>query len=111
LSHYPPAPDQSLWVSGSPAPPRIAYQIWGQGTITKMVARYASGESLDRTLAWAVSELEGLVALAGLTASPRGIQERTSKVYRVGYLTPFALPFEANEIHIFEQALRERGYV
>ena len=111
LYHYPPAVDQTVWMSGSPAPHRIAGQIYVQGTITKMVAKYASGESIDKTLAWAASELEGFVALAGLVAPAKVITERTRRIYRVGYLTPFALPFEAEEIHVFEQALRERGYV
>jgi ABC-type uncharacterized transport system substrate-binding protein len=111
LYHYPPAADQTIWMSGSPAPPRIAYQIYVQGTITKMVAKYASGESIDKTLAWAVSELEGFVALAGLTAPARPVAQRAANVRRVGYLTPFSLPFEGDGIHIFEQTLRERGYV
>ena len=112
LYHYPPAPDQTVWVSASPAPPQIATQIYTQATITKMVARYTQGgESMDKTLAWAVSELQGLVALSGFAAPAKAATQQSGKVYRVGYLTPFGLQFEADGIHVFEQALRERGYV
>ena len=112
LYHYPPASDQTLWVSGSPAPPPIATQIYAQATITKMIARYTqSGESMDKTLAWAASELEGLIALSGFVAPAKAAVQQTGKVYRVGYLSPFTLPFEADGIHVFEQTLRERGYI
>ena len=112
LYHYPPAPDQTVWISGSPAPPPIATQIYTQATITKMIARYTQGgESLDKTLAWAASELEGLIALSGFAAPAKAAAQQTGKVYRIGYLTPFTLPFEADGIHVFEQTLRERGYV
>ena len=46
-------------VLAAPAPPKIAVQIYTQGTMTKMVARFAQGEPLEKTLAWAESELEG----------------------------------------------------
>jgi hypothetical protein len=49
LSHYPPTSDQTIWMSGSPAPHRIAYQIYVQGTVTKIVMKYASGESAYST--------------------------------------------------------------
>ena len=112
LYHYPPTPDQTVWISGSPAPHSIASQIYRQATITKMIAKYTQGgESMDRTLAWATSELEGLVALAGLVASAKAATQQMAKVYRIGYLTPFTLPFEADGIHVFEQTLRKRGYV
>ena len=112
LYHYPPAPDQTVWISASPAPPPIASQIYTQATITKMIARYTQGgESMDKTLAWAASELEGLIALSGFVAPAKAATQQTGKVYRIGYLTPFTLPFEADGIHVFEQTLRERGYV
>jgi ABC-type uncharacterized transport system substrate-binding protein/ABC-type glycerol-3-phosphate transport system substrate-binding protein len=112
LYHYRPAPDQTGWISGSPAPPPIATQIYTQATITKMIARYTQGgESMDKTLAWAASELEGLIALSGFVAPAKAATQQTGRVYRIGYLTPFTLPFETDGIHVFEQALRERGYV
>ncbi|HKQ26233.1 MAG TPA: ABC transporter substrate binding protein [Burkholderiales bacterium] len=112
LTHYPPASDQTLWISGSPAPSPIAAQIYARATITKMVARYTqSGDSMDKTLAWAASELEGLIALSGFVVPAKAAAQQTGKVLRVGYLSPFTLPFEADGIHVFEQTLRERGYI
>jgi putative ABC transport system substrate-binding protein len=112
LYHYPPTPDQTVWISGSPAPPAIATQIYTQATITKMIARHTQGgESMDKTLAWAASELEGLIALSGFAAPAKAAARQTRKVYRIGYLSPFTLPFEADGIHVLEQTLRERGYV
>ena len=112
LYHYPPGPDQTVWISGSPAPPPIAIQIYSRATITKMIAKYTQrGESMDKTLAWAASELEGLIALSGFVAPAKAAAQQTGKVYRIGYLSPFTLPFEADGIHVFEQALRERGYI
>ena len=32
-----------------------------QGTLTKMIVRHMQGESLDRTLSWAESEVEGFL--------------------------------------------------
>ena len=60
LSHYPiKGGDQKAGVTCSPAPPLVAAQIWSQAVQAKMIVRYAKGESLERTLDWASSELEG----------------------------------------------------
>ena len=60
LYHYPdPHHRQTLSIAGAPAPANIAYQIYNQGLQTKMVVRYAQGESMDSVLSWAESELEG----------------------------------------------------
>jgi hypothetical protein len=44
---------------GTPEPPKIAVQICTQGIMTKMTVRHIRGESVERTLAWAESEIEG----------------------------------------------------
>jgi ABC-type glycerol-3-phosphate transport system substrate-binding protein len=60
LYHYPnPYNHQILTVAASPAPPKIAVQIYSQGIHTKMVVRIIQGEPMEKTLAWAESELEG----------------------------------------------------
>jgi ABC-type glycerol-3-phosphate transport system substrate-binding protein len=60
LYHYPPTSDQIVWIASAPAPPAIATQIYSQATLTKMIARYTQGgETMDRAIAWAASELEG----------------------------------------------------
>ena len=62
LYHYPPKPGQVLSVAGYPAPPKIAAQIYTQAIMTKMVAKVTSGgESIDKTIGWAASELEGFM--------------------------------------------------
>ena len=62
LYHYPPKPGQVLSVAGYPAPPKIAAQIYTQAIMTKMVAKVTSGgESIDKTIGWASSELEGFM--------------------------------------------------
>ena len=45
----------------APAPPKIAHQIYTQAIMTKMVVRFMKGEAMERTLAWAESELEGFM--------------------------------------------------
>jgi hypothetical protein len=61
LYHYPnPYKHQILSISASPAPPKIAQQIYAQATLTKMCVRFHQGEAMEKTLAWAESELEGL---------------------------------------------------
>jgi len=60
LSHYPPKPGQILSVSAFPAPPKIAAQIYVQAVMTKMVGK-AVQESVDKSIAWATSELEGFM--------------------------------------------------
>ncbi len=58
--NYPPKADQVVWIAGSPAPPKIANQIYTQAIMPKMVAKFTQGgESLDKVLSWAASELEG----------------------------------------------------
>ena len=60
LYHYPnPHNHQILSVAAAPAPPRIAHQIYTQAIQTKMVVRMRQGEAIERTLAWAESEVEG----------------------------------------------------
>jgi hypothetical protein len=48
-----------LSVGGAPAPPQIAHQIHAQGLMTRMVVRHLRGEPMDKTLAWAETEVEG----------------------------------------------------
>ena len=49
-------------ISGAPAPAPIATQMYTQGTITKMIAKYTQGgEAMDKVIAWASSELEGFM--------------------------------------------------
>jgi len=60
--NYPPRADQIVSISGSPAPVRIANQIYTQATMTKMIAKCTqSGESVDKAIGWAASELEGFM--------------------------------------------------
>jgi ABC-type glycerol-3-phosphate transport system substrate-binding protein len=62
LYHYPnPYNHQILSIAAAPAPPRIAFQIYTEGLQTKMIVRYMQGEPLEKTLAWAESELEGFM--------------------------------------------------
>ena len=62
LYHYPnPHQHQILSIAASPAPPKIAVQIYTQGLMTKMAVRHAGGESVDQTIGWAAKELEGFM--------------------------------------------------
>src|SRR5450432_4604438 len=62
LFHYPnPYNHQKLSISASPAPPKVAQQIYTQATLTKMAVRFYQGEAMEKTLAWAESELEGFM--------------------------------------------------
>jgi len=62
LYHYPnPYNHQILSVAAAPAPPKIAVQIYSQAIHTKMVVRFMQGEPLEKTLAWAESEIEGFM--------------------------------------------------
>lgn len=62
LYHYPnPYNHQKLSIAASPAPPKIAQQIYTQATLTKMALRYAQGEKMENTLAWAEGECEGFM--------------------------------------------------
>ncbi len=60
LYHYPnPYNHQILSIAAAPAPPKIAAQIYTQGLMTKMTVRHLQGEPMEKTLAWAESEVEG----------------------------------------------------
>jgi len=62
LFSYPdPYHQQVLSIAASPAPPKIAQQIYAQATMTKMCLRYARGEKMEDTLAWAEGECEGFL--------------------------------------------------
>ncbi len=62
LYHYPdPHQHQTLSIAAAPTPHRIAVQIYTQGLMTKMVVRHFRGESMEDTLSWAESELEGFM--------------------------------------------------
>jgi hypothetical protein len=52
---------QTLSIAASPAPPKIAQQIYAQATITKMCVRHFQGEAMEKTLSWAESECEGFM--------------------------------------------------
>jgi len=57
--HYPPR-TQVTWMAGAPAPASIAQQMYVQAINTKMIARCTQGgDSIDKTIGWAASELEG----------------------------------------------------
>jgi len=60
LFSYPdPYGDQTLSMAAMPSPHSIAEQIYTQGLMTKMIVRHFRGDDLEKTLAWAESELEG----------------------------------------------------
>jgi len=62
LYNYPPRNDEIVWIAASPAPTSIATQIYTQATSTKMIAKVTqAGESIDKAIAWAASELEGFM--------------------------------------------------
>ena len=62
LYHYPnPYNHQTLSMAAWPAPPKIAQQIYEQATLTKICLRYAQGEAMEQTLAWAEGECEGFM--------------------------------------------------
>jgi Bacterial extracellular solute-binding protein len=62
LFSYPdPYKRQKLSIAASPAPPKIAQQIYVQATLTKMCVRYAQGEKMEDTLAWAETEIGGFM--------------------------------------------------
>ena len=62
LYHYPdPHADQILAVAAMPAPHNIASQMYYSGIYTKMVVRHAQGEAMEKTLAFAESEVEGFM--------------------------------------------------
>jgi ABC-type glycerol-3-phosphate transport system substrate-binding protein len=60
IFHYPnPYNHQTLSIAASPAPPKIAQQIYTQAIQTKMCLRYAQGAKMEDVLAWAEGECEG----------------------------------------------------
>lgn len=62
LYHYPnPHNHQILSVAAAPTPHKIAVQIYVQALQTKMIVKHAQGEAMEKTLAWAESELEGFM--------------------------------------------------
>lgn len=62
MYHYPnPHNHQTLSIAAAPAPPKIAVQIYTQGIQTKMIVRHMQGEAMEKTLAWAESEVEGFM--------------------------------------------------
>jgi ABC-type glycerol-3-phosphate transport system substrate-binding protein len=62
LYHYPnPYNHQILSIAAAPAPHKIAEQIYTQGVMTKMTVRHLQGEPMEKTLAWAESEVEGFL--------------------------------------------------
>ena len=62
LYHYPnPYNHQTLSIAASPAPPKIAQQIYVQATLTKMCLRVGRGDKIEDTLSWAEGECEGFM--------------------------------------------------
>ena len=62
LYHYPNPHDHQIQsIAASPAPPKIAVQIYTQATQTKMVVKHMQGEPIEKVLAWAESECEGFM--------------------------------------------------
>ena len=60
LYHYPnPHNHQTLSIAASPAPPKIAQQVYTQAILTKMCVRFHQGEAMEKTLSWAEGECEG----------------------------------------------------
>jgi ABC-type glycerol-3-phosphate transport system substrate-binding protein len=60
--NYPPRGEVVESVSGSPAPARIANQIYSQATMAKMIAHCTQGgKTIDQAIDWAASELEGFM--------------------------------------------------
>jgi ABC-type glycerol-3-phosphate transport system substrate-binding protein len=60
IFHYPnPYNHQTLSIAASPAPPKIAQQIYTQAVQTKMCLKYAQGGKMEEVLAWAEGECEG----------------------------------------------------
>jgi ABC-type glycerol-3-phosphate transport system substrate-binding protein len=62
LYHYPnPYNHQILSIAAAPSPPKIAQQIYAQGLMTKMTVRHLQGEPMEKTLAWAETQVEGFM--------------------------------------------------
>ncbi len=62
LYQYPdPYHQQTLSIAASPAPPKIAQQIYTQATLTKMALKYSQGQKMEDVLSWAGDECEGFM--------------------------------------------------
>lgn len=62
LYNYMPQGDETLFIAGDPAPPKIAANIFNQGVIPTMVARVTQGgESVDDAISWVQEEVEGFL--------------------------------------------------
>jgi hypothetical protein len=62
LYHYPnPYNHQKLSMAASPAPPKVAQQIYVQATLTKMCLRVSKGDKIEDTIKWAEGECEGFM--------------------------------------------------
>jgi ABC-type glycerol-3-phosphate transport system substrate-binding protein len=62
LYHYPNSHNhQKLSIAASPAPPKVAQQIYVGATLTKLALRYSQGEKMENALAWAEGECEGFM--------------------------------------------------
>ncbi len=60
IYNYPPRGDVTMVIPYSPAPARIANQIYAQATAPKMIAQCTvQGKTIDQAIDWAASELEG----------------------------------------------------
>jgi ABC-type glycerol-3-phosphate transport system substrate-binding protein len=60
IYNYPPRGEVVMVIPYSPAPARIANQIYAQATATKMIAQCTTqGKTIDQAIDWAASELEG----------------------------------------------------
>ena len=60
--NYPPRGEVIESVSGSPAPYKIANQIFAQATTAKMIVQYTQeGKTADQAIDWASNELEGFM--------------------------------------------------
>ncbi len=58
--NYPPRGDVEMVIPYSPAPARIANQIYAQATLPKMIAKCTTqGQTVAQAMDWAASELEG----------------------------------------------------
>lgn len=62
LYHYAnPHNHQTLSIAASPAPHKIAEQIYTQGIMPQMIVRHFKGEAMETTLDWASKEIEGFM--------------------------------------------------
>jgi ABC-type glycerol-3-phosphate transport system substrate-binding protein len=61
LTHYPNRGDQKVVMPCSPSPPAMASQLYTNAIMPKMIVRIGRGESIEKTVAWASSEIEGFM--------------------------------------------------